>query len=66
MGGKLLKLYSRVKSTENLMKIKIQISGSKEGPEIIYFNQLPGDVGIPRWLTGKESAYQCRRHGFIP
>ena len=48
------------------MKIKIQISGSKEGPEIIYFNQLPGDVGIPRWLTGKESAYQCRRHGFIP
>ena len=51
---------------KNLMKIKIQISGSKEGPEIIYFNQLPGDVGIPRWLTGKESAYQCRRHGFIP
>ena len=26
-------------------------------------------VGLPRWLSGKESAYQCRRHkrnGFDP
>ena len=22
--------------------------------------------GIPRWLSGKEPAYQCRRHGFDP
>ena len=22
--------------------------------------------GLPRWLSGKESAYQCRRHGFDP
>ena len=23
-------------------------------------------VGLPRWLRGKESARQCRRHGFDP
>ena len=23
-----------------------------------------GDVGLPRWPSGKESASQCRRHGF--
>ena len=23
-------------------------------------------VGLPRWLTGKESAYQCRRCRFSP
>ena len=22
--------------------------------------------GLPRWLSGKESTYQCRRHGFDP
>ena len=22
--------------------------------------------GLPRWLSGKESIYQCRRHGFDP
>ena len=22
--------------------------------------------GIPRWLSGKEAAYQCRRYGFDP
>ena len=22
--------------------------------------------GLSRWLSGKESAYQCRRHGLIP
>ena len=22
--------------------------------------------GLPWWLNGKESAYQCRRHGFDP
>jgi len=25
-----------------------------------------GSAGLPRWLTGKESAYQCRRLGFDP
>ena len=24
------------------------------------------DNGLPRWLSGKESTYQCRRHGFDP
>ena len=23
-------------------------------------------IGLPRWLGGKESAYQCRRHRFDP
>ena len=23
-------------------------------------------IGLPRWLSGKESACQCRRHGFDP
>ena len=23
-------------------------------------------AGLPWWLSGKESAYQCRRHGFNP
>ena len=23
-------------------------------------------AGLPRWLSGKESACQCRRHGFDP
>ena len=29
---------------------------------------LPGQsrMGLPRWLSGKESACQCRRHGFDP
>ena len=22
--------------------------------------------GLPSWISGKESAYQCRRHGFDP
>ena len=22
--------------------------------------------GLPWWFSGKESAYQCRRHGFDP
>ena len=28
------------------------------GPEV--------ETGLPRWLSGKESACQCRRHGFNP
>ena len=24
------------------------------------------DAGLPWWLSGKESAYQCRRHEFSP
>ena len=23
-------------------------------------------IGLPRWLNGKESICQCRRHGFDP
>ena len=23
-------------------------------------------LGLPWWLSGKESGYQCRRHGFGP
>ena len=23
-------------------------------------------MGLPRWLSGKEPAHQCRRHGFNP
>ena len=26
----------------------------------------PASLGLPRWLGGKESACQCRRHGFDP
>ena len=29
-------------------------------------SQLSRKRGLPRWLSGKESAYQCRRHGFDP
>ena len=25
-----------------------------------------GPTGLPQWLGGKESMYQCRRHGFSP
>ena len=24
------------------------------------------DSGLPKWLSGKESTCQCRRHGFNP
>ena len=27
---------------------------------------LPGIYGLPWWLSGKDSACQCRRHGFEP
>ena len=23
-------------------------------------------MGLPRWFSGKESAYQCKRHRFNP
>ena len=23
-------------------------------------------IGFPWWLSGKESAYQCKKHGFDP
>ena len=26
----------------------------------------PQNIGLPRWLSGKESICQCRRHGFNP
>ena len=29
-------------------------------------NELKEMVGLPWWLSGKESACQCRRHGFNP
>ena len=29
-------------------------------------NVLCAAVGLPGWLSGKESACQCRRHGFDP
>ena len=30
------------------------------------FTYLNGSKGLPWWLSGKESACQCRRHGFNP
>ena len=30
------------------------------------FTYLNGSKGLPRWFSGKESACQCRRHGFNP
>ena len=34
----------------------------------MFHRALPSHVhiGLPRWLSVKESAYQCRRHGFAP
>jgi len=29
-------------------------------------NNCFGIMGLPRWLSGKEPACQCRRHGFNP
>ena len=29
-------------------------------------NRCMGSLGLPRWLSGKESACQCRRSGSIP
>ena len=28
--------------------------------------EMPRLQGLPWWLSGKESAYQCRRHSFDP
>ena len=32
----------------------------------IYWNHVSYKNGLPWWLSGKESASQCRRHGFDP
>ena len=32
----------------------------------LFFNRLSRFVILPRWLSGKESAYQCRRCEFDP
>ena len=37
----------------------LAISSSNLIPAIVY-------IGFPRWLSGKESACQCRRYGFNP
>ena len=29
-------------------------------------NEVDGGQGFPRWLSDKESACQCKRHGFDP
>ena len=30
------------------------------------FNGFKRACGLPRWLSGKQYAYKCRRHGLIP
>ena len=40
------------------MKMTVPISQGHRRDEIY--------VGLPWWLSGKESACQCRRHGFNP
>ena len=32
----------------------------------LFFSLLNLQKGLPTWLSGKESACQCRRHGFDP
>ena len=34
--------------------------------QIIIFFSVSGRIGLRCWLSGKESAYQCRRHRFDP
>ena len=44
-----------------------QSSTHKKGSLLEFFLIDPkSHDGLPRWLSGKESTYQCRRHGFDP
>ena len=31
-----------------------------------FFGRLSYTLGLPQWLSGKESTYQCRGHRFHP
>ena len=44
------------------------LMGMQTGTTILEDNfAMPNKIsGLPRWLSGKESSCQCRRHGYDP
>jgi len=44
----------------------IMFRGSKPFSTLFISNDYKIKHGLPRWLSGKESACQCRRLGFDP
>ena len=42
---------------------KEKVNVKHQGLESILNNV---QIGLPWWISGKETAYQCRRHGFDP
>ena len=38
----------------------------QEVKNIKFWDRARETYGLPRWHSGKESTYQCRRHGFHP
>ena len=41
-------------------------NGPKSLPKIVYYKFFKLVIGLPRWLSSKESTCQCRRHRFDP
>ena len=48
--------------TKNIYTIDLGQRGNKKEKKKIE----KGSLGLPWWLSGEESTYQCRRYGFDP
>ena len=58
----------RIRSHVTLLSCIITMSNISHGPvtQQVPCSSLSALLGLPRWLSGKESTSQCRRCGFSP